>query len=72
MFFNLPGSAINLIKKEISEACDGTEEIKNLLRHTDYMDADKIFKLFDIKENEKKLENGWLNAVYSRLALKNI
>ncbi len=33
---------------------------------------DKIQKIFDIKEIEKKYENGFLNAVYSKLALKNL
>ena len=31
-----------------------------------------IGKMFEIKEAEKKMENGFLNAIYSKLALKNI
>ena len=33
---------------------------------------DKIGRLFDVKEHERKLENGFLNTVYSKLALKNV
>ena len=34
---------------------------------------DKIIKTFEVKEIEKTVgENGTLNAIYSKLALKNI
>ena len=29
-------------------------------------------KMFEVKETDKHMENGVLNAIYSRLALKNI
>jgi hypothetical protein len=33
---------------------------------------EKIIKLFEVKEAERKMENGLHNAIYSRLALKNM
>ena len=37
-----------------------------------YNDLDKIGRMFEVKENERKIENGFLNSIYSKLALKNL
>lgn len=33
---------------------------------------EKIGQMFEVKEVERKLENGFLNSIYSKLALKNL
>jgi tRNA threonylcarbamoyladenosine modification (KEOPS) complex Cgi121 subunit len=63
---------IDELKSRVSEALEGEKEIEDLSRHVEYQDIEKISKMFDIKEVEKKHENGFLNTIYSKLALKNI
>lgn len=77
MFFDTPQSIITDIKRQIREACERQEgdsgfEITDLTEHAKFQDMDKIGKLFDVKEQERKMENGFLNAIYSKLALKNL
>lgn len=55
----------------IAEACE-SKEILDLSEHVQYQDIDKIAKVFHVNEIEKNMENGFLNAIYSKLALKNI
>eukprot|EP00347_Sterkiella_histriomuscorum_P009593 403340612 len=58
------------IKSKVSEIC--IKEIEDISRHVDFQDQESIVKYFDIKEVERQFENGLLNAVYSRLALKGL
>jgi hypothetical protein len=51
---------------------EGEKEIEDLSNHVEYQDLDKIGKIFDIKDVERRYENGFLNTLYSKLALKNL
>lgn len=63
---------IDELKGKISEAL-GTGECEDLSQHIESQDIDKIAKIFEVKDNERTLtENGFLNSIYSKLALKNM
>ena len=72
VLFNLPDKLVNELKTKISEAIEGNQEIEDLGQLSKYHDLEKIGKLFDVKENERRLPNGFLTSIYSKLALKNI
>lgn len=46
-------------------------EIADLTRHVEFQDYESIIKSFEVKESDKLIDNGVLNTVYSKLALKN-
>jgi hypothetical protein len=33
---------------------------------------ENIIKLFEVKDSDKKMENGVLNAIYSKIAIKGV
>jgi len=41
-------------------------------RHVEFTEWEEVLKLFDVKNEERALENGVLKAIYSRLALKGL
>ena len=70
--FNLPQRLVQEVKDNIIEALEGNQEITDLGQLHKYQDLEKIGKLFEVKENERRLPNGFLTAIYSKLALKNL
>ena len=70
ILINVPQSELRELKAEISKASLG--EIEDLNAHVEYQDINQIIKLFEIKDLERNMDNGFLGAVYSRLALKKI
>ena len=59
--------------KEEGGIVDTLKEMGDLASHVEYQDMEKILKIFEVKEIEKNIgENGTLNSIYSKLALKNI
>jgi len=67
---------INLSEGEIQQALEHffrpntKAEIQDLSQHIQFQDLSKIKQLFELKEAELEMENGFSNAVYSKLALK--
>lgn len=47
-------------------------EIEDLGKHVEYQDMPHIIKSFEVKDHETKMENGVLNAIYAKLALKGL
>ena len=61
----------NEIKEKLREAIGVGAEIEELTRHVEFQDYESIIKSFEVKEFDKQRENGVLNTIYSKLALKN-
>ena len=73
VILNQAPGVITELKKQIAEACESEcKEITDISEHVQFQDIDRIAKLFNVNEIEKKMDNGFLNAIYSKLALKNI
>jgi hypothetical protein len=51
---------------------DGNQEIPDLTQLSRFNDTDKIGRLFEVKDLERRMESGFHNAIYSKLALKNM
>lgn len=66
----IPENKKHELKEQIGSIC--ISEDYDMAEHVKYQDLEWIIKHFEVKDVDRKYENGVLNAIYSKLALKGL